>query len=360
MKMKRCLVKLICMILLLTNISGLAENVGAGSFTHPEVGEFMSIHIGNHLADFQIYGFTYYRVIPYDEPYRGLYVNQPDLINEKNATFEEAMKSMFACVNGEMPGYAPLISFEYTGYAKEYADVLDMLTEEEKIKALGILNGLYGKEGYEQLNSIPGFETVDISNMVSQYQDYYVRIGGKKYPYRVLMFFFEEEDWYEYYNERYHFIQVDDAWKLIRINKEYSDEYSQRSQYIHGFEGLDPALVADTNSEALRDTSWGMSKADVQKIFNGRDDGDAIVLENEQIFRTPATITCSFVNDALDSITYTFHHQQLYYSVFVSLYIRYFDPLIIDENGSITWCQNDMDITLTYDSDSPTLTFSPA
>lgn len=360
MKVKKLSLWLICFTILFTfTINALATDE-AGAFTHPEVGEFMTIHVDNHLADFEIYGFTYYRLIPYEEPYRGLNVNALELINEKNASFEVAMEKLLDCVDGKMEGYPPIVSFSYTGYALQFEKQLKALDRADQIKALRILSGMDGAQGFQDLKNLPGFENTDISNMVESHQDYFVRINGVRYPYRVMMFFFEEEDWYEYYNERYHFIQVEGEWKLIRIAKEYSDEYSQRSKYIHGFEGTDLALVADTNFEALRGTTWGMSIQQASTLLKAQANEDEIVFEKDQLYRVPAKSSYQFGENGLESITYTFDGLQRYYSIFVSLYIRYFDPIEIDENRTITWCQNDMNITLSYDEAAPTLTLSPA
>ncbi len=357
---KRFVIFLLSIILLSSFAFTMSAEVGTGSFTHPEVGEFMTIHVGNQLADFEIYGFTYYRVIPYEESYRGLWVNAPELINDKNASFSEALNAIFDSAEGKAQGHAPIVSLEYTGYAKQYSEVINALNRDERIKALRILNGMDGAEGYQGLKDIPGFETVDVTTMQNQYQEYKIRIDGEEYPYRVLMFFFEEEDWYEYYNERYHFVQIDGDWRLIRITKEYSDEYNQRSKYIHGFEGLDFGLIDDTNFEALRGTKWGMSLEEVSALVKTKDiEPDAILLKNEQIYRVPTDLTFHFTDNKLDSVTYVFHDEQQFYSIFVSLYIRYFDPATISADGSMTWCQNDLDITLSYDGSTPTLTFSP-
>lgn len=359
MKISRFIAFVLCVILFSSNVLAEESLPRAGSFTHPEVGEFMTIEIDNHLASFQIYGFTYYRIIPYEEPYRGLLVNAPMLINDNNATLEQSLNNVFDCVDGTMEGYAPLISFSYTGFAQQFEAQLNALSREDRIKALRILGGFDGKEGYQAINQLPGFENVDISTMSEQYQEFYVQVGGVRYPYRVMMFFFEEEDWYEYYNERYHYIHIDNEWKLVRITKEYSDEYSQRSKYIHGMEGSDPSLVVDTNNEALRATAWGMSIDEVSKRLNVQADGETITLEKNHLYRVPADLSFHFSENKLDEIVYAFSDEQQYFSIFVSLYIRYFDPTEIDADGDITWYQNDMRISLTYDESAPTLTFSP-
>ena len=357
MRSKRIIAMVLIMMMVML-LSSTALAVGAGSFTHPEVGEFMSVHIGEGLADFQIYGFTYYRIIPGDKPYRGLNVNAQELINKSNATFEQSMDMLYDSVEGKMADSAPILSFEYTGNAKQYSDQLNDLDRKDRILALRLLNGMDGKKGFSKLKTLPGFESVDVSLLESEHNEYKIRLNGKEYDYRVLMFFFEEEDWYEYYNERYHYIKVNGTWKLIRITKEYSDEYSQRSKYIHGMEGMDPALGAETNAEVLRGTHLGMSADEVGKIIGREINENEITLENEQIFRVPAAVTFHFDKNNLDEVTYNFNSDQVYYSAFISLYIRYFDPVLIDENGDITWYQNDMDITLKYNEGLPILTFS--
>ena len=71
-----------------------------------------------------------------------------------------------------------------------------------------------------------------------------VKIRNNIYPYRVLQFYFEEDDAYGYFNERYAFVETKGrSWVLLRIAKEYDIAYAQRSKYIHGLSGSNGGFI---------------------------------------------------------------------------------------------------------------------
>lgn len=360
--MKR-LAKYACLVLALMlamPVSGALAGAEFANFTHPEVGEFMTITILDGAANFEIYGFTYYSIVDPARPYRGMAVNQLQLLNDRNVGFEESMQLMLDTVEGK-EGYPALSLFEARGEALPYNEQLKALGREEKIKALRILNGFDGPEGFEALRSIPGFEKADVDALAERYIDYDVTIDGVRYPYRAQVFYFEEEgDWYQCYNEKYGYVKVDGQWKLIRITKEYADQYKQRTPYIHGVSGSMPEMLLETNDEAMRGTVFGMQLGEAESILGVSAADGGITLTDEKLYRLPAKARFSFENEQLSQVEYTFDNVQSFYSAFISLYIRYFDPVTLDEDGNMTWCQNDMTVSLRFDTEAPTLTFTPA
>lgn len=356
--MKKNLIFSLCLIVAVVQCLSAFAGAQTANFSHPEVGEFMTVVFDRQSAHFEIYDFTYYLIIDMEKPYRGIMVKAPGLASSDNPSFDEVTNRVLDTAEGK-DGYPVLNSFSLYGAVKEYDEALAALNREDKVKALRILNGFDGADGFDALQTIPGFENVSIDELKAKYLDYYVTIGGIRYPYRTQGFFFEEDDWYEYYNEKYSFVQMEGEWRLIRITKEYSDEYKQRSPYVHGLSGSTPDMVAKTNEEALRSVAWGMSKEEAAGVLAASAAGDRIELTEQKLYRLPCR--AEFIFDAeqkLDSVRYTFDSAQAFYSAFVSLYIRYFDPVVLDEQGNMQWFQNDMLIDLTYDDHAPTLTFA--
>jgi len=102
-----------------------------------------------------------------------------------------------------------------------------------------------------------------------------------------------------------------------------------------------------------------MTPSEVASAEGGVLNGDQVVVADTQVFRLPATLTYSFTDSWLSKVEYTLSSPQAYFSAFVSLYIRYYDPITINKNGDITWSLPDILITLTYDDLSPTITITP-
>lgn len=329
------------------------------TFTHPEVGEILTVDFTNHIPCFDIYGYSFYRFVPPEAIYRGMNVNATPLLNDSMKTYEESMQLFFDSVEGRGEETPP-VAVEYCGVAKDYAEALNALSPEERITAIRLLCGFEGKAGFKELKKISGFEDVDIASLENGYFDYSVDIEGKKYEYRMIAFHIEEENFDEYYYERYAYVKVDKTWKLARIIKEYNDEYKQRSPYTHGFSGSDPEMLADIYAETLRGTSWGMKSKDVAKLEGVKAAKNQLTLEGQTIFRLPTTLTYEFTKDKLSAVHYRFDNLFSFYSAFVSMYIRYRDPIEVKENGNITWCLNDTVIELAYDEATPVLTFRPA
>ncbi len=356
--MKKTAIFMLCLIMAGVQCFSAFAGAQTANFSHPEVGEFMTVVFDRQSAYFEIYGFTYYSIMDMEKPYRDIAVKAPGKASGDNPSFDEVTNLVLDTAEGK-EGYPHLNSFSFYGAAKEYDEALAALSRQDKVKALRILNGFDGAEGFDALPGIPGFENAPVDELKAGYADYYVVIDGVRYPYRTQGFFFEEDDWYEYYNEKYSFVQVEGDWRLIRITKEYSDEYKQRSPYVHGVSGSMPEMIAKTNEEALRNTVFGMDGDEAAKALGASAANDRIELKDQKLYRLPCR--AEFVLDAehkLDSVQYVFDSVQAFYSAFVSLYIRYFDPVVLDEEGNMQWFQNDMRISLEYDDNAPTLTFS--
>lgn len=359
MHIKKWLVCIVAAVMFVIPVSSAFAGAETANFSHPEVGEFMTLWIVDGHAYFEIYGFTYYSIVDPASPYRGMYVNQLKLLNERNVNFEKSMELLLGTIDGN-PDYPTLSLFECKGAAEQYNEQLAKLDTANKIKALRIINGFDGMDGFDSLKTIPGFENVDVKSLKDAYIDYYVTIDGVRYPYRAQVFYFEEQDdWYECYNEKYGYVQVDGEWKLIRITKEYSDEYKQRSPYIHGVSGSMPDMLTETNNEALRGATFGMSLKEVEQLLGAKAENGVITLNEERLFRLPCKALFRFANDQLSKVDYVFDNAQSFYSAFVSLYIRYFDPVTLNENGDMTWCQNNMTVALTFDAKAPSVSYAP-
>lgn len=360
MNMRKWFVACIVAVMILLNAAGVMAAADIANFSHPEVGEFMTVWVVDGHAYFEIYGFTYYSIVNPETPYRGMYVNQLQLINEQNVDYEQSMEKLLSTVEGN-PDYPVLSLFEYRGAAGPYNEQLARLDRADRIKALRIINGFDGAEGFDALKGIPGFEGVDVQPLKDAYLDYFVTIDGVRYPYRAQAFYFEEQDdWYECYNEKYGYVQVDGVWKLIRITKEYADEYKQRAPYIHGISGSMPETLNETNDEALRGVRFGMSVAEAEALLGVKAKEGAIELEGEKLYRLPCKAIFRFENEQMSKVDYVFENAQSFYSAFISLYIRYNDPVTLNADGDMTWCQNNMTVSLTFDAQSPSLSFTPA
>ncbi len=354
--MKRLLRVLLVVILVFSMIpSALAAKVG---FTHPEIGELIVLDFNQDMPYFDIYGFTQYMVMDSETAYRGMKANRTDLINRDMVGFSDSLSLLFESLEGKSSQPVPLV-FEYEGSLRDYSFELSDLPVKERIEAIRLLGGFEGAEGYSRLNNIAGFETVDTSSLEAGHMDYTVDVNGKSYPYRVLMFYFEEDDWEQIYYERYCYFQVGREWKLGRITKEYYSDYRQRVQYIHGMAGTKPDTLQDALSEVLRASSWHMTPSEIEAREGAMSADNSIIVKDTSLFRIPASVTFNFTKDWLSDIEYTLMNSQSYYSAFVSLYIRFYDPVTINSNKDMTWSLPDSLITLKYDDTAPTITITP-
>lgn len=332
----------------------------SSSFTHPEIGEYMTVHVSYGGAQFDIYGFPYYVVPSPTRSHRGIKVNKSELINKDNPPFDTAITKLFDSLNGRYKNFPVPKSFRLGGTAEPYTEYIMALPVEQRLEALKALGGFNGLEGYDALLGYPGFTADDVAKFKQEHREYRVKIRNNIYPYRVLQFYFEEDDAYGYFNERYAFVETKGrSWVLLRIAKEYDIAYAQRSKYIHGLSGSNAEDLLDANSEALYGMSPGMSFEEVLAQTNGVvGKKNTITLNDTELYRMPCSLTFHFDDEnRLYKTTYKFTQRQSYYSAFVSLYIRYYDPLVINANKKTAWNLDNMLIELNGDSKTPTLSF---
>lgn len=355
--MKKKISSALIMLLVLSMVSGANAAAGSSSFTHPELGEFLTIQFTNGVPSFSIYGFTYYEVVDPLTPYRGMNVNAMDLVHKGMPALEDSLNKLLDSVEGLTGDEVPF-DFVYAGMLDEYTEALESLPREERVKALRLLGGFDGKKGYKKLKNIAGFEDVDVAYLEESHVEFTVRVGNKTYPYRVLMFHFSQEDWVEY-NERYCYLKVGEAWKLARITKEYTDDYSARGSYIHGLSGSDPMMMEEVNFEVMRGSGFGMARADVEALENVKAQDGSITVDDTTVFRLPAKAEYVFKSGKLTHLEYTLRNVQSYYAAFISLYTRYSDPTTINENSDVVWSLNDRTITLNFNDTEPTIVIAP-
>ncbi len=321
------------------------------TFTHPEIGEPMTVSFVNGMPLFKIYGFTYYQIVDPMAPYRGLLVNRSPLVGEGMPGLEESLGQVLDSAETES-GQAEL-SFSMTGIAAEYAEQLDALPRAEKINAILLLNGFSGLEGYAELKAIPGFETMDVSGLSETYLPFSVRVGERRYEYRVLQFSFADDENHEYYVERYAYLKVDGQWRLARIAREFADQYESRQLYVHGVAGFALEPLYDVHYEAMQELEWGAPVEAAASLNGAVMDGNAVGIPETTLFRIPCSVSFSHSNGVLNGITYTLRNEQSYYSAFISLYMRYADPVTVSPEGDMTWSLNDTYIELIYEKDQP-------
>lgn len=354
--MKTKAIKALSLLLVMMTLVSGAEPVleNLAGFTHPEIGEFIVFLRERGAPYFTIYDFVQYKLMPSSLPYRGI-----DLSNSKKLPDVEAsMNSFFDSVEGKSAEPVPVV-FEYQGVLADYYYYLDSLPRESKIRAIQLMSGFDGRKGYAELKKIPGLEDLDTSYLEETYEDYTVRISGKEYPYRILMFYMEEDDWQESYYERYAYIKVGKQWKLVQIAKEYASEYRQRNSYIHGLAGQRRSDYDQIVHDAFRGLTWYSSADEAAAAENVATDGKTISVDSASVFRLPAQLKYTYGKKGwLSSIEYTFEKSQSFYSVFVSLYMRYYDPTETLTDG-YSWSLPDTLIELRQADGAVVLTFTP-
>ncbi len=348
--MRRTAAGLLAIALLVASTTG-ASALGK-TFTHPEIGEPLTVGFVDTMPRFKIYGFTYYVIPGHSEPMRGLLANLPSTVHDSMPTLDDTLGQIFLSAReGEAAG-------EYLSYSGEmalYQEALDALEMPEKIQAVRLLGGFEGAEGIDALSHMPGFDGADLGHLIDGFSDFTVRVGDARYPWRVLQFYVEVPQDEEYFFERYGFLYLDGEWRLARTSREYADISDERSVYIHGVTGFGLAPLDDIHYELMRDQYWGGAKADVMGAQGAGESGEGLLLKDTEIFRIPADAEFAFSESGLREITYRLRNDQSYYSAFISLFIRYADPVTVSENGDMTWSLNDTVITLTYDKKAPTL-----
>lgn len=345
--MLRKLPALILALLLLAT-PALAAFEGSLTFTHPEIGEPLTITFEHGMPLFKIYGFTYYQVMDPTVPYRGLALNQTPLPRADLPTAGEVFTAFFTSLAGQEASYS------YPGALAPFAQALEALPLEDRVDALLKLNGLEGQDGYARLMELPGFKGDALTDLAKQYAPFTVNIAGQRYPFRALQLRVDEGTAHEFYLERYNFIELEGAWRLVRAVREYADEYDQRA-YIHGVTGYSENLVYAAGYELLRENDWGQSRDEVRQFERDAAGEDELLVAGVELFRIPADVTYRFEQDGLVSLRYQFGNRQAYYSALISLYMRFGDPVEVLEDGTVTWCTNDTLIRLHFDKEAPAL-----
>lgn len=321
------------------------------TFTHPEIGEPMTVSFVNGMPQFKIYGFTYYQIVDPQTPYRGLTANRTPLIGEGMPGLEESVNQMLD--SAEAASGREGLSFSAAGVAADYAEQLDRLPRGEKVRAILLLNGFSGPEGYTELQSIPGFEGEDFSGLADTYLIYTARVGERRYEYRVLPFSFEDAENHEYYVEWYAYLKVDGQWRLARIAREFADQFESRQLYVHGVAGFGLEPLYDVHYEAMRELEWGAPMDSVIGLEGAEADGNGVRISETALFRIPCSVSFAFAGGGLEGITYSLRNEQSYYSAFISLYMRYANPVTVSPEGDMTWSLNDTYIELIYDKNQP-------
>ena len=350
--------RFICLLLaMLIQFSVISTGAAIG-FTHPEIGELIEFTYHGDLPSFAIYGFTQYMLVNPEAPYRGLKANFSKPFDRNMITLDKSLKLYFDSIEGRTEDEVPVI-IEYTGILKDYSQKLNSLPVSERIKAIKLINGFEGPKQFNKLLSISSFEDTDISLLEDSYSEYTIDIGGTSYPYRVLMFYIEEDDWEQVYFERYCYINIKNEWKLFRISKEYFSEYRQRPSYIQGFPGSDISDLKPAVLELMNGIDWYMIKDQIAAATQVNVVDNKLDISGVTLYRLPADLSCTFDGDWLSSLKYTFKNSQSYNSAFVSLYIRFYDPNVIESNGTITWSLPDTLIQLIYDDEHPSVVITP-
>lgn len=350
--------RIICLVLALLIQFSVMTAVKALGFTHPEIGELIEFTYRGDLPSFAIYGFTQYMLLSPESPYRGLKANLTNPLDSNMLSLDKSLRTYFESIEGRTEDEVPVV-FEYTGILKEYTQALDALPVSERINAIKLLSGFEGPTNFSKLLSIPGFEDVAASFLEDGYTEYTVDIKGKSYPYRVLMFYIEEDDWEQVYYERFCYIKVKNEWKLFRISKEYFSEYRQRPTYIQGFPGSNSSELQPAFLELTNGIDWHMIKDQISIATKSNIIDEKLDISDVTLYRLPADLGFSFDGDWLSSITYTFKNSQSYNSAFVSLYIRFYDPIAIESSGTVTWSLPDTLIQLIYDDEHPSVVITP-
>lgn len=354
--MNKMAIKVVSILLVCFTLIGMAESsiVHLAGFTHPEIGEFIVFLNDNDKPFFTIYDFVQYKIMGHSNHYRGMDLSS----NKKLPNLESSMNSFFDSIEGKSTEPIPVM-FEYEGILANYGNYLGSLSREDRIQAIRLMSGFDGVKGFASLKRITGLEDLDIGYLEETYEDYTIDISGKSYPYRVLMFYIEEEDWQESYYERYAYIKDGRNWRLLQIVKEYSSEYRQRNKYIHGLSGNISAGYEQVIHDMLRGNTWFSLKSDIAALENTISDDNKIYVHDTSVFRLPADLIYTYNKKQwLSSVEYRLQSNEAFYSAFISLYMRYYDPTDSSENR-FSWSLPDTLIELYYEDNIPMMKLTP-
>lgn len=351
---KKLIAILLTMVILFSVTAIVHAFPSSAIFTHPEIGEQMTVGFEPSTPFFQIYGFYYYRFMGIQEPYRGLTVPQDLNVLDNAPDVYETLSTVFQNINKEKDTNL-IQSIDYIGIADTLKEKLEALLPEEKAKAAQILFGFEGRDAYNMLLSFPGFTEDDVASLKTSYFDYSIRLNEKLLPFRVFMHYVEERDWDKSYFEKYSFVKIANSWKLLHITREYTNSYKERSKYIHGYLGSNPEDASRIHDDLLLGAALGMDKSDIlSAVPKAKKQGNKISFDTE-LFFIPAKAEFIFKNDKLMGASYSLEGLESYYSLFISLYMRYIDPVAINENGDMIWSLNDVVISLNYNDANPTI-----
>lgn len=349
--------RFICLLLvLLLLVPAAMAQLPSGSFTHPEIGEFLTMNFADGMPFFSIYDFLYYQVQSPMQPYRGLTSGYRDDISQAVLDPAYVLTQVFSHPQEGEAMY-------YTGINARYAAGLNQLPLEQRVQAMLSLNGFEGAEGQQALLAYPGFEGLAEETSAGDFQQFQVQIGDMVYPYRLLSLMFKAGD-HQQFHERYSFVKTQQGWRLLFITQEYTDDYMARGNYIHGTTGAMLADIQQKKQEAMLGTAFGMQQAEAQTAMAEALSNDNIslvdgALGEAVLFRLPAKAAFTFEKEGLSAIQYSFTGAEAYYSIFLSLYTRFSDPVSISQDGRMRWSLNDVVMELVYDQVTPTLSMWP-
>ncbi len=331
-------------------------------FTHPELGEQILVDYHHGQPEIIIYGMPYYVVVDTQEtPYRGLTANDIKVVTEDMPDPYTALEQFYTSATTDEDGKPPF-EFEYAGLPKENVEKLNTLPEEDRFDALMLLYGFRGADGYDLLKAMPGFEDVDTEALKANHKEYTVVIDGVTYPYRIIMFRVDEIGGESYY-ERYNFVYYMNEWRLARITVEYVEGYDERVKDIYGSAFAVEALdIGADDADAFRGVSWTATQEEVIAAEGGTLEGNTLKKGPVTIYKLQADLSYVFDDDGnllYREYTLPDDGDVSFTSAFVSLYMRYVDPIEIDAGKNKTWVMEDVRIELIHDEHNSTIRFIP-
>ena len=121
-------------------------------------------------------------------------------------------------------------------------------------------------------------------------------------------------------------------------------------------------MIADYEKgihDELRGNTWFSSIDDIAGRENALSEGNKISVQDTSIFRLPAELTYTYNKKQwLSSIEYRLQSNEAFYSAFISLYMRYYDPTDSSENR-FSWSLPDTLIELYYEENMPMIRLTP-
>lgn len=345
---RRLSAALLVLLLLLSTRPAFARS---SAITHPEMGEYISIRIRNHMPSFSVYDFPYYQVQDPNTAYRGMKANFTVVPNNYMMSLDRALNAFYkSLADGKIPH-----TLVYKGQWEAHGQALAALSQEDWVRAVRILAGFEGQEGYAALAELPGFGGVDLAALTAGHVDFSAQVGKDSYPYRLLSFYFEGEDW-TVYTERYGFLQVKGVWKLSRIAREYNESHLGGVGYVHGQSGSEKEDIKASVQELLQGLSFASTREDALLLPGASlDPKEQLLLPDLFLFGLPTSASLSFDELGLKSIRYAFKGNEAYYAAFISLFTRFLDPITIDNQGRMGWSTEEGTITLNFSRTAPSL-----